>query len=150
MLRASLRHSTLRGRRCRTCHQCNCRLIWCDWTSTCMLSICSLCLQASPRSVGYLPLLLHISSPESPSSRASPVAGSLPDEAAELCDSAIGSPATSLSITDHTANLQLLTPPLIPLLGTILVQADPALLLELTQTYQDFFLLPQEPVPAVD
>ena len=67
---------------------------------------------ASPRTGIYLTLLSPISY-----------------EAAESHDCAIGSPATSLSITDHTANLQLLTPPLIPFPDTILVQADPALLL---------------------
>ena len=101
---------------------------------------------ASPRSGGYLPLISPVSSLQSPSSHASPDAGSLPDEAAASRDSAIGSPATSLSITDHTADLHLMTPPLIPIPDMVFLQADPALLLELTQTYYDF-LPPQEPVP---
>ena len=73
---------------------------------------------ASPRSGGYLPPVSPVSSPELPSSRASPAAGSLPDEAAASRDRVIGSLSTSLSITDHRANLRLLTPPLIPLPDT--------------------------------
>ena len=97
----------------------------------------------SPRSDGYLPLVSPVSS------QGSLTAGSLPDEAAASRDSTFGSSAMSLSITDHAANFQLLTPPLILLPDTVLIQADPALLLKLTQTYSDF-LLPQEPVTAVD
>ena len=100
-------------------------------------------LAASPRTDGYIPLISPVSSP------GSPAAGSLPDEVAASCDSTIGSLATSLSITYHAANLQLLSPPLIPLPDTVLLHADPALLLKLTQTYHDF-LPPQEPVPSVD
>ena len=59
---------------------------------------------ASARSGRYLPPVL---SPELPSSRASPYADSLPDQAAASRDSVIGSPSTSLSITDHTADLRL-------------------------------------------
>ena len=84
-----------------------------------------------------------------PSSLGSLAAGSLPDEAAESRDNTIRSTATLLSITDHAANLQLLTPPLNPFPDEVLLQADPALLFKLTQTYNDF-LPPQEPVPAVD
>ena len=72
----------------------------------------------SPRADGDMPYLSPISSP---------VAGCLPDEVAGSRDGAIGSPATSLSITDHTVDLQLMTPPLIPFPDTILVQADSAL-----------------------
>ena len=103
----------------------------------------------SPRSDGDLPHISPISSPESSSSHASPAAGSVPEEAAESCESAIGSPATSLPITYRTADLQLMAPPLIPLPDTILVQTDSALLLQLTQAYQDF-LPPQQSVPVVD
>ena len=71
------------------------------------------------------------------------------DEAAEPCVSTIGSPATSLSITDHTAELHLMTPLLIPLTDTVYIQSDPTLLLQLAQAYQGF-LPPQPPVPAVD
>ena len=53
----------------------------------------------------------------------------------------------SLSISDDTADLQLMMPPFIPLPDMILVQTDPALLMQLTQAYQDF-LPPQAPVPA--
>ena len=60
-------------------------------------------------------------------------------EAAASRDSVIESLSTSLSITDHTANLCLLTPPLIPFPNTVLLHADPALLLELTKNYHDFF-----------
>ena len=49
-------------------------------------------------------------------------------------DSIIGSPATSLSKTDHPANLNLLSRPLIPLPDTVLLHTDPALLLELRPT----------------
>ena len=105
--------------------------------------------EVSPGSDGVLHLLSPISSPESPSSQTSLAAGSLLDEVVESRDSAIGSPATSLSITDHTAGLQLLTPPLIPLPDTIFVQTDAAVLMELTQAYQDFHP-PQPPVSLVD
>ena len=55
--------------------------------------------------------------------------------------------ATSLSITNRTAELQLMTPPLIPLPETIHVQTDPALLLQLTQSYREW--LPQPPRPIL-
>ena len=71
----------------------------------------------SPKTDGYLPLISHVSSP------GSPAAGSLLDEVALSRDSTIGSLATSLSITDHAANLQLLSPPLIPLPDTVLLHA---------------------------
>ena len=53
---------------------------------------------------------------------------------------------TSLSITDHAANLHLLSEPLIP--DEILFDTDPARLLDLTQIYQDC-VPPQGPVPSV-
>ena len=61
--------------------------------------------ETSPRSEGVLHLLSPISTPESPLLRASPAAGSLPDEVAESRDRAIASPAMSLSITNHTPDL---------------------------------------------
>ena len=94
----------------------------------------------SPRSDGYQPLVSPVSS------QGSLTAGSLPDEAAASRASTFGSSAMSLSITDHAANLQLLTPPLIPLPDAVLLQADPALLFKLTQTYSDF-LLPRSRLP---
>ena len=101
----------------------------------------------SPNTDGYLPLVSPVSLLCSPGAPASPAAGSLPDVAAVSRDSTIGSLATSLSSTDHAANLQLLSPPLVP--DTVLLHTDPVLLLELTQTYHNF-LPPQEPVPSVD
>ena len=97
----------------------------------------------SPGTDGYLP---HISPV---SSRAHLAAGSLLDEATGSYQSTIRSPATSPSITDHAANLQLLLEPLIPLPDAMLLHRHPALLLQLTQTYHDF-IPPQEPVPSVD
>ena len=76
-------------------------------------------------------------------------AGSLLDEATGSYHSTIGSPATSLSITDHAANLQLLSEQLSPLPDAVLLHTDPALLLELTQTYHDF-IPPQKSIPSVD
>ena len=114
------------------CHQCDCRLIGCVWTSIWILLMCSLCLRRLRDPAGFY-RLSHL-----PSSHTSPAAGSLLDEADASRDSVIGSPATSLSIADHTADLHLRTPPLIPLPDTVLLQADPALLIELTETYHDF------------
>ena len=102
--------------------------------------------QGCPSSGEYLPPVSPVSSPGSPSSRASLAAGSLPDEAAVSHYSVIGSPSMLLSTTDHTANLHILTPPLIPRPDMVLLHADQALLHELTQTYHDFLPL-QEPVP---
>ena len=53
-----------------------------------------------------------------------------------------------LSITDHAANLHILSEPLIPLPEAVLLDTDPARLLDLPQTYQDF-VPPQGPVPSV-
>ena len=78
----------------------------------------------SPRSDGALPLISPITSPELPLLPASPAARFLPDEASESFDSAGVSPATSMSITDRTAELQLMMPSLIPLLETIQVQTN--------------------------
>ena len=85
------------------------------------------------RSVGYLPLISPITSPESPLL----AARSLQDEVYESVSSAGVSPATSMSITDRAAELQLMTPPLIPLPETINVQTNPGLLLQLTTAYQE-------------
>ena len=69
----------------------------------------------SPRSDGALPLISPITSPESPLSPASSAAHFLLDEAPKSFANAGVSLATSMSITDRTAELQLMTPPLIPL-----------------------------------
>ena len=106
-------------------------------------------LATSPRSAGDLLLISPISSPESPLSCASPNAHSRLDEASVSVYSSRESPATSMSVTNHTGELQLMTPPLIPLPAMTSVQADPALLLQLTQAYREW--LPQPPpVPAAD
>ena len=52
----------------------------------------------------YLPCISPVSSPSSP---VSPAVGSVLDEATGSYDSNIGSPAMSLSITDHAATLHL-------------------------------------------
>ena len=79
-----------------------------------------------PSTDRYLPLVSPVSS------LGAPAAGSLPDVAAALFDSTIGSLATSLSSIDHAVNLQLLSPPLIPLPDTVLLHTNPTLLLEPT------------------
>ena len=86
---------------------------------------------ASQRSVGDIPLIFPILSPELLLSPVSPAARSLQVQAYESVGSAGLSPATSMSITDRAMELQM-TPPLIPLPGTINVQTDPALLLQIT------------------
>ena len=65
----------------------------------------------SPRTDGYLPCVSPFTSLVSP---AAPTVGSLLDEATGSFDSNIWNPVTSLLITDHTANLHLLSEPLIP------------------------------------
>ena len=87
----------------------------------------------SPRTDGYLPCVYPVSSPSSPVSPAAPTVGSLLDEATGSFDSNIGSPATSLSITDLTANFHLLSEPLIPLPDAILLDTDAARLFDLTK-----------------
>ena len=57
-----------------------------------------------------------------PGSPVTPATGSLMDEANRSFDSAVVSPVTSLSITDYTADLNLLSEPLIPLLEVMLLQ----------------------------
>ena len=103
----------------------------------------------SPISDGDLLLISPITSPESPLSHASPAARLLQDEAPKSFDNAGVSPATSMSITNHTALLLLMTPPLILLPEMIQVQTDTALLLQLTAVYREW---PPHPplVPAAD
>ena len=102
-----------------------------------------------PRCAGDLLLISQISSPESPVSYASPDAPSRPDEASASVDSGRNCPATLSSITNHTGEIQLMTPSLIPLPAMINVQTDPALLLQLTQAYREWLSQPP-PVPAAD
>ena len=67
----------------------------------------------SPGTDGYLPLVSTVSSlgsPVSPGLQVALAAGYPPDEATGSRDSTIGSPATSLSFTDHVANLNPLSP----------------------------------------
>ena len=59
------------------------------------------------------------------------------DEATGSFHSTLGSPAMSLSIMDHAAILHLLSEPLIPLPDAVFLHADPTLLLDLTQSYND-------------
>ena len=101
-----------------------------------------------PRSDGALPLISPITTPGLPSSPASSSARTLPVEA-ESFDSAGVSPATSMSITDRTAELQLLSPPLVPLPPSIQVRTDPALLLQLATAYDEWLHQPP-PVPVAD
>ena len=60
-------------------------------------------LPVSPRTDGYFPSVSPVSSPNT------------------LFDSAVGSPVTSLSITDYAADLTLLLEPLIPLPDAMLL-----------------------------
>ena len=98
----------------------------------------------SPRTDGYLPCVSPVSSPSSTVSPAAPTVGSLLDEATGSFDSNIG----RLSITDHVANLHLLSEPLMPLPDAILLETELARLLDLMQTYR-YFVPPQGPVPSV-
>ena len=66
-----------------------------------------------------------VSSVSSPSSPVSPAVCSLLDEVTWSLDNNIGSPAMSLSITDHTANIHLLSEPLIPLPDATLLDTSP-------------------------
>ena len=99
----------------------------------------------SPDTDGYLPRISRVSSPGSP---VVPTAGSVLDEVTGSFYSTLGSPATSLSIMDHATNLHLLSEPLIPLPGAVFLQADPILLLDLTQSYDDY-IPTQVPVASV-
>ena len=85
----------------------------------------------SPETDRYLP---HISAVSSPGSQVAP---SPLDGATGSYHSTIGSAATCLSITDHATNLHLLSEPLIPLPDAVFLHADPTLLLDLTQSYND-------------
>ena len=103
----------------------------------------------STRSAGDLLLISLILSPESPVSCASPEASSRLDDVSVSVDSGRESPATSISITNHTGEIKLMTLPLIPLPAMINVQTDPDLLLQLTQVYREWLSQPP-PVPTAD
>ena len=77
-----------------------------------------------------------------------PAVSHLLDEATGSYHSTIGSPVTSLSMMDHASNLHLLSQPLIPFLDALFLHADQTLLLDLTQSYNDY-ILTQEPVSLV-
>ena len=64
-----------------------------------------LVLLVSPRSDGYFPSVSSVSSPGSP---AAPAPGSVLNEVTGSFVSTVGSPVTSLSITDYAADLTLL------------------------------------------
>ena len=76
----------------------------------------------SPRNDGYFPHVSPISTPNALSKPVTPATGSLMNEVTGSFDSAVGSPVTSLSIADYTADLNLLLEPLIPLLEVLLLQ----------------------------
>ena len=55
-----------------------------------------------------------------------------------------------MSITHRTAELRLLSPPLVPLPSSIQVETDPALLLQLATVYEEWLLQPPPaPVPCL-
>ena len=148
LLWPGLRQSTHRGHMCPICHWCNCHLIRYVRILISIQSIWILCLRRRRDPLGNLLLISPILSPESPLSCASPDVHSRPDEASASVDSGRESPATAMSITDHTRELQLMTPPLIPLPAMINVQIDPDLLLQLTQVYREWLpQLPPSPQP---
>ena len=71
----------------------------------------------SPRNDGYFPSVSPISSPNAmniPDSPVTPATSSVMNEATGSFDSAVGSPVTSLSITDYAADLTLLSLILLP------------------------------------
>ena len=112
-----VRHSTL------MCHRCPTSPQWSDFDLDSLFA-------TSLRFPGDLLLLSPISSHVSPLSCASPDVPSQPVEASSSVDSGWESPATSMSITDRTGELQLMTPPLIPLPEMVTFQTDPALLMQ--------------------
>ena len=86
-----------------------------------------------PRADAELPLASPVTLPE----LQSPDTEDIQDKPAEQCVVTMSSADTSLSITGHAANMDLMTLPLIPLPDTITVPTDTVLPLELTKTYQD-------------
>ena len=108
------------------CHQspsrqigCALIMIWTRWTIF--------------RCLRHLQGRLRICPPSSPvSSPVSPGETAL-FELVRSYDDTFGSPATSLSITDHMAILALVTPP-----DSVMIQTNPALLVELAECFNDF------------
>ena len=99
---------------------------------------------ASPVSDGDLSLISLATTQES----ISPVS----EGEAESFHSAGVSPATSalMSITHRTAELRLLSSPLVPLPSSIQVDTDPSLLLQLTTAYEEWLSQPlPDPVPVL-
>ena len=99
----------------------------------------------SPETDGYFPSVSPVSSP---GSLVASTAGSVLDEVTGSFHSTLGSPATSLSIMDNASNLHLVSEPLILLPDMVFLQADPTLLLDLTQSYDDC-IPTQVPVASV-
>ena len=77
---------------------------------------------------GYFRSVSLISTPNAlskPGSPVSPATGSLMNKVTGSFDSTVGSPVTSLYITDYTTDFNLLSEPLIPLLEVMLLQPAP-------------------------
>ena len=84
--------------------------------------------QVSHEADGYFPDTSPVTSPDAQSKLSSPVTpapGSLSNEVTGLFDSIVGSPVTSLSISDYAADLTLLLEPLIPLPDELLLLPMP-------------------------
>ena len=75
--------------------------------------------QVSQDNVRYLQKTSPVTSPDSRNIPGAP--DSLPNEATGSLDSIVGSPVTSLSLTDFAADLSILSAPLIPLPGELLL-----------------------------
>ena len=101
----------------------------------------------SPRSEEYFLSVSQVSSPCALSTSGSPAPGSLLNEVTGSYNSTVGSPITSLSITNYAVDLTLLLEPLIPLPDAMLLQSVPALMLP--HTYPGC-QPPHAPVPLVD
>ena len=94
--------------------------------------------QVSQEHVGYLPETSPVTSPEAHSKQSSPLApapGYRLNEVTGSFDSMVGSPVTSLSVTDYTAHLAMLSEPLIPLPNELLLLPLP---------------VPMRPIPSPD
>ena len=106
--------------------------------------------QVSQEHDGYLPETSQITSPEARSRQSSPLVpapGYRLNEVTGSFDSIVGRQVTSLSITDYTADLSLLSEPLIPLPDELLLLPLPVPMRPVPSPQGQ---LPVEPITLVD